>query len=103
MLTFQPPPIQSMTAVRTVFLLCGLLFCFAASATHNRAGEITYRHLGGYQYEATVITYTKADSPADRPDLPLNWGDNTVDTIPRINGGGIGEIVAPNIKKNIYI
>ena len=92
-----------MTAVRTVLFICGLLFSFALSATHNRAGEITYRHLGGYQYEVTIITYTKSDSPADRPDLPLSWGDNTIDTIPRVNGGGMGEIVAPTIKKNVYV
>ena len=92
-----------MTAVRTVFFICGLLFSLTLCATHNRAGEITYRHLGGYQYEATIITYTKSDSPADRPDLPLSWGDNTIDTIPRINGGGMGEMVGVNIKKNIYV
>jgi len=74
-----------------------------AKATHNRAGEITYRHLGGFQYEATIITYTKADSPADRNALGISWGDGITDTIPRINGNGNGEIVAPDIKKNIYI
>ena len=74
-----------------------------ANATHNRAGEITYRHLGGFQYEATIITYTKADSPADRNALGISWGDGITDTIPRINGNGNGEIVAPDIKKNIYV
>jgi gliding motility-associated-like protein len=78
------------------------LLCFQAFATHNRAGEITYRHLGGYQYEATITTYTKSDSPADRNALGMNWGDGSVDTIPRINGSGAGEIVSPGIKKNIY-
>jgi gliding motility-associated-like protein len=84
-------------------LLIALLSFGSVHATHNRAGEITYRHLGGFQYEATIITYTKADSPADRNALGISWGDGITDTIPRINGNGNGEIVAPDIKKNIYI
>ncbi|MFN4122610.1 MAG: gliding motility-associated C-terminal domain-containing protein [Flavobacteriales bacterium] len=71
-------------------------------ATHNRAGEITYRHISGFTFEATITTYTKQDSPADRPEVIISWGDGTLDTIPRINGGGFGEEVAPNIKKNVY-
>jgi len=86
-----------------VFLIALWLLPLAAFATHNRAGEITYRHLGGFQYEATIITYTKSDSPADRPDLGISWGDGTIDTIPRINGNGQGEIVTGLIKKNIYV
>ncbi len=88
---------------RLLLLLFGLLLSSVLRATHNRAGEITYRHLGGFQYEATIITYTKSDSPADRPDLGISWGDGLVDTIPRINGSGMGELVAPSIKKNIYV
>jgi gliding motility-associated-like protein len=88
---------------RIVGILIGMLLILAARATHNRAGEITYRHLGGFQYEATIITYTKAESPADRPEVGINWGDGSTDTIPRINGNGQGELVAPDIKKNIYI
>lgn len=79
------------------------LFALEADATHNRAGEITYRHLGGFQYEATIITYTKASSPADRPSVGINWGDGIVDTILRVNGSGLGELVADDIKKNVYI
>jgi gliding motility-associated-like protein len=86
-----------------VALLIAILSIGKVHATHNRAGEITYRHLGGFQYEATIITYTKADSPADRNALGISWGDGFIDTIPRINGGGNGEIVATDIKKNIYI
>ncbi len=86
-----------------ILLLFGLLISSLLHATHNRAGEITYRHLGGFQYEATIITYTKSDSPADRPDLGISWGDGSIDTIPRINGSGMGELVAPSIKKNIYV
>ena len=91
-----------------IFRLILLMFIFLCThaevaATHNRAGEITYRHLGGFQYEATIITYTKSDSPADRPELGISWGDGVTDTIPRINGNGLGEIVALDIKRNIYV
>jgi gliding motility-associated-like protein len=89
---------------RLILLMCiSLSFMNEALATHNRAGEITYRHLGGFQYEATIITYTKLDSPADRPELGISWGDGSIDTIPRINGNGLGEILSLDIKKNIYV
>lgn len=71
-------------------------------ATHNRAGEITYRHLGGYRFEVTITTYTKAESQADRASLGIHWGDGIVDTIPRLNGGGSGQLIAPDLKMNIY-
>lgn len=88
---------------RLLFLLFLLGPLLVAKATHNRAGEITFRHLGGFQYEATITTYTKSDSPADRPQLPINWGDGIIDTLPRVNGGGLGEMVASDTKKNIYV
>ncbi len=47
-----------------------------ASATHNRAGEITYRHIGGYTYEITITTCTKTSVIADREWLKIAWGDN---------------------------
>ncbi len=89
--------------MKKIFLLlvsC-LLFLASAFATHNRAGEITYRKITDLTYEATIVTYTKESSPADRPELEIFWGDGTSDTILRANEPG--EIVAPNIKKNIYI
>ena len=59
-------------------ILFGLLMLpFIVAATHNRAGEITYRHLGGYTYEATVLTYTFTPSPANRDSLTVNWGDGS--------------------------
>jgi len=55
-------------------------------ATHNRAGEITYRRLNNFTYEVTITTYTKTSSvQADRPALEFVWGDGTPNTIlPRI-------------------
>lgn len=92
-----------------------VLFLFLISvhtyATHNRAGEITYRLISGLTYEITITTYTKADSPADRCDLTIHFGDGDSSVLFRSNGptslfcGGTikdGEVVGANIKKNIY-
>lgn len=89
--------------LRELIALVFLLFCGQAFATHNRAGEITYRHLGGLTYEATITTYTVPDSPADRPALDLDWGDGTIDTLFRTNGGGLGELITAGIKMNKYV
>jgi gliding motility-associated-like protein len=79
-----------------------VLFLVSANAfaTHNRAGEITFTHISGLTYEITVTTYTKDSSPADRPRLEINWGDNTpLDSITRISDILLGN----DIKKNVYI
>ncbi|MCB0428564.1 MAG: fibronectin type III domain-containing protein, partial [Flavobacteriales bacterium] len=57
-----------------------------AMATHNRAGEITYRQISKNPptFEFTILTYTKSSSQADRKELELNYGDGKVDTVPRI-------------------
>ncbi len=55
-------------------------------ATHNRAGEITYRQISDLTFEITIITYT-ATGPgwtADRPELEIQWGDNTTSVLPRV-------------------
>jgi gliding motility-associated-like protein len=72
-------------------------------ATHNRAGEITFKRIAGLQYQVSVITYTKESAPADRPAWPIDWGDGTSDTLLRSNGGGNGEIIGIDIKKNVYV
>jgi len=67
-------------------------------ATHERAGEITFKHLGGLSYEVTILTYTFAPSPADRPELEIKWGDGTTDILPRIE-----RVDLPNdIRRNVY-
>lgn len=68
-------------------------------ATHNRSGEITYRHIEGYTYEFTVTTCTKTSSEADRDELELFWGDGTLDTIPRVD---IEFFTTFDSQKNIY-
>lgn len=93
---------------KTLFLLL-LISWFAntARATHQRAGEITFRHITGLTYEITIVTYSYAPSPADRFELEIQWGDNTTSILKRSNGqltalGYSGEIVGPDLKKNLY-
>jgi gliding motility-associated-like protein len=59
---------------KTIFLVL-LLFLNAGTlfATHQKAAEITYRHLHGTTYEFTLITYTYLLSLADRPVLEIVW------------------------------
>ena len=56
-------------------------------ATHNRAGEITYRHISGTTYEVTITTYTKIGPNvyADRDELEIQWGDGQSDILPRVS------------------
>ena len=100
-------------------LVATLLFSFfgeisTANATHNKAGEITYRKLNGFSYEITITTYTDPRSTqADRCELGIFFGDGDSDTIPRINSSAPcdpniscnckGEIlVSGRIQKNVY-
>ena len=46
-------------------------------ATHNRAGEITYKQISDLTFEITIWTYTYTLSAADRDQLPVDWGDGT--------------------------
>lgn len=83
--------------------ILGLLSIFVllssqALATHQRAGEITYKWLSYLTIEVTIVTYTYTESLADRPELTINWGDGTSDIIARTE-----ELVMANeIKRNTY-
>ena len=103
--------------IKRFFILISLaLIVVPAWATHQRAGEITYRRIGDLTYEVTIITYTQAYSLADRNELTLQWGDGMSSILPRTNGPAgttpagypsdhIGEIIGPSsdsIRKNIY-
>jgi gliding motility-associated-like protein len=90
-----------------------LLICFSnAFATHNRAGEITYRWISGYNYEITVTTYTNTfNTTADRCEVTVYFGDGDSAKAPRINGpstlcpttqDGVMFATVPNTKHNIY-
>jgi gliding motility-associated-like protein len=84
-----------------------------AGATHNRAGEIHIEQIGNcadLTIRATVITYTKASAfAADRDSLEVFWGDGTKQWVYRVNGpiGGNGlpngEVLANDIKRNLYV
>lgn len=85
-----------------------LAFCCCCSlqnayATHNRAGEITYRVINGLTIEATITTYTKASSvAADRDTLEICWSDNgPCEKVGRVNGNG--DILPNDTKLNRYI
>lgn len=78
-------------------ILCSVLQVYA---THNRAGEITYRHIEDLTYEFTITTYTDPASLADRDALGIDWGDGSpVDTLPRSSIA----LLTPDIQKNEYI
>ncbi len=66
-------------------LLIFLLSPAGVFATHQRAAEITFRHLSLNTYEITLISYTFTPSPANayRDYLTINWGDGTSSEIER--------------------
>jgi gliding motility-associated-like protein len=89
-------------------------------ATHERAGEITYKHISGNTYEITVTTYTKESSAgADRCQLDVYITDQKSgigDTLTfyRNNGSTVnidnnstcpyyGEPLGNDTKKNTYV
>lgn len=86
---------------RRIFYALALLLAvtFSATATHNRAGEITYRQISDLTFEVTVTTFTYTLSKADRPSLDVEWGDNSITNVARIS-----ETILPNdYKKNVYV
>jgi gliding motility-associated-like protein len=83
-----------------ILIIAALLFsCFVnASATHNRAGEITYVQLSDLSFEITITTFTYTLSYADRPQLEVEWGDNSTSVADRES-----ILFLPNFyKRNIY-
>ncbi len=88
--------------IKHILIPALLFFYFAATGTHNRAGEITYEQIGDLTIRATITTYTKTSSvPADRDTLQLFWGDGTFTMVPRSNGNG--SPLPNDIKVNYYI
>jgi gliding motility-associated-like protein len=78
-----------------IFLLLSGLSAFA---THQRAAEITYRHISGLTFEVKIITYTYTPSPADRPELTINWGDGTFSVLLRTQKVNLPD----NVSLNVY-
>lgn len=71
-------------------------------ATHNRAGEITYKQTGPTSVEMTITTYTKASSTAaDRDSLEVFWGDGSRQIVQR--NANLTRLESNDIKINFYI
>ena len=84
--------------MRRIIFIIGFIFIWvAAFATHNRAGEITFRHISGFKYEITILTYTYSPSPADRPTLEVFWGDGTSSIVNRYKKQFIGNLTNMNL------
>ncbi|MCM1041896.1 MAG: gliding motility-associated C-terminal domain-containing protein [Bacteroides sp.] len=67
-----------------LFLLFSLICLpLAGYATHQKAAELTVRHVSGYTYRAILTTYTFTGTPVDRPEIELAWGDGTVEVVSR--------------------
>ena len=79
-----------------IFILFLCLAGYPSFATHQRAAEITYRHVTGLTYEVTIITYTYTPSPADRPELTINWGDGTSSVLKRTRKVNLPDNVSLN-------
>ncbi|MFN8238328.1 MAG: gliding motility-associated C-terminal domain-containing protein [Chitinophagales bacterium] len=78
------------------------ILTFHGLCTHNRAGEITYKHVSGLSYEFTITTYTKVSGlsgDADRQRLGISWGDGTFDSLSRVSE----VFLDADIKQNKYI
>jgi gliding motility-associated-like protein len=73
--------------MRGILLIVFMLVTSLVFGTHNRAGEISYKHKGNLTYEITVTTYTDpASTSADRCTLDIDLGDGAIETIFRNNG-----------------
>jgi len=86
--------------MKRYFLIVIFLFFIVqiSLATHQRAAEITYRHIEGLTYEFTITMYTRTSSPADneRNTMPIFWGDGGSEKIPRIDFYPLGNDISYN-------
>ena len=69
---------------KLLFIIFFVFSIIQLFATHNRAGQIVYRHISGYTYEVTIWTYTYSLSQADRDSLEIHWGDGTSKWLDRV-------------------
>lgn len=86
-----------------ILLIICLGFFTNANATHNRAGEITYKWLYGYTYEikATIYTNIYGSSLADRCEETIYFGDGTMSVVFRSNG--VSSLCSPPAKDGVTI
>lgn len=84
---------------KAILAIFFLVITLTLNATHNRAGEITYRQISQFEFEFTITTFTYTLSAADRDALEVQWGDNTYSVAPRVS-----KIELPDFyRKNTYI
>jgi gliding motility-associated-like protein len=77
------------TRITGIILFILVIFAPNIQATHLRAGEITARRIGVFEYEFVVTLYTDNSSGADSPQLTLNFGDGTTGVVSRDAPGKI--------------
>ncbi len=85
-----------------IFFILLFITSIQVFATHNRAGEITYRQIGPLTYEITIVTYTYTLSPADRPQLEVHWGDGSSNYVDRIEKVQLPNYYQRNTYKGIH-
>ncbi len=99
-----------MKIISKIYLLLSIIAFLTvgtASATHNRAGEITYKHISGYRYQIIVYTYCYTLTEADREKLEVDCGDGTGKVTVTRDGNGtllddINSVSFTYLKKNVY-
>ncbi len=93
---------NNISALLKHLILLGLMLCINTLmlfATHNRAGEITLKQINDLTYEITITTYTYTLSGADRPELEVQWGDNSTSIASRVQ-----ILNLPNdYRRNVYV
>jgi len=81
---------------RIFYILVFLMVCTTGHATHNRAGQLLYRHISGYTYEFTEVhffqtyipgtnTPNSATEQRKRDGLYVSWGDNRESQMPFVS------------------
>lgn len=80
------------------------MLALSSFATHNRAGEITYKQIDALTYEITLVTYTYKPSAANetREQLEISWGDNVVELIDRISQEELPDLYLRNVYKGTH-
>ncbi|MCD6332002.1 MAG: gliding motility-associated C-terminal domain-containing protein [Bacteroidales bacterium] len=84
-----------------IFTVILIILPVASYATHNRAGEITFKQIDDLTFRITVITYTSTGPQpvADRPKLLVQFGDGSSVEVPRVE-----EVYLPDYyKRNRYV
>ncbi len=70
---------------KILYIVLLLISASTVFATHERAGEISYKHVEGFTYEISIITYTYTGTDVDRDTLQVKWGDGMKSAILRVD------------------